>query len=50
MSQINQKSSKTIKKPVKTVTNDLKSSKILRKLYENRQKLVQISPNTSKTV
>ena len=44
---MNQKQSKTIKKPVKTFTNDCKSSKILRKLSENRQKLAQISLNTS---
>ena len=50
MSQFNQKPSKTIKKPGKTTTNDFKSSKILRKLSEKRQKLAQISLNTSKTV
>ena len=50
MSQINKKQSKTIKKAVKTVTTDSKSSKILTKLSENRQKLAQISLNTSKTV
>ena len=42
---MNQKQSKTIKKPVKTATNDLKFSKILRKLSENREKLAQISLN-----
>ena len=47
---MNKKQSKTIKKPGKTATNDFKSSKILRKLSEKRQKLAQISLNTSKTV
>ena len=41
MSQINKKLSKTFKKPVEIVKNDWKSSKIVTKLPEIRQKLAK---------
>ena len=41
MSQINQKLSKTFKKPVEIVKNDWKSSKTVTKLPEVRQKLAK---------